>query len=311
MEEKLWVEKYRPKTVAECVLPAVAKSMFAKIVETGECQNLLLSGKPGTGKTTVARALMEEIGCDYMVINASLDRNIDVLRTEITQFASTVSFSGKKKFVILDEADYLNQNSTQPALRNFIEEYSSSCGFILTCNYPNKIMEPLRSRLFMINFEVHQSEEAKMKVDFSKRAFDILSAENVTFDKQVVMLIVNKMFPDFRKVLNELQGYSNTGAIDTGILSRVESLTSGLVKAIRDKSFNDARKWVGENSSADHTVIIRELFDRLSEIAIDRQIPLATIILAEYLYKSAFVADQEINTAACAARLIAECDSVS
>jgi DNA polymerase III delta prime subunit len=304
--EKLWTEKWRPTTVAECVFPEALAKRFEEYVADGNVPNLLLVGKPGVGKTTVALALLNQIGADSLVINASLHGNIDTLRTDIVQFASSVSLFGGRKYVILDEADYLNPNSTQPALRNFIEEYSENCGFILTCNFPNRIIEPLRSRLAVVDFSVKKSDYPIMMAAFMKRACQVLDAERIGYDKKVVAHLVAKHFPDFRKVLNELQSHSYSGAIDPGILS-VRSDISPLVRHLRDRNFTEVRKWVGENSDMDATSLMRELYDRSIEEMEPGDLAILTILIGKYQYQAAFVADQEINLVAFLAEVMRDC----
>ena len=221
-EEFLWVEKYRPHKVADTILPPSLQATFQQFVDDGSIPNLLLSGRAGVGKTTIARAMLDQLGCDYIVINGSMHGNIDTLRTDILNFASTVSFTGGRKYVILDEADYLNPNSTQPALRNFMEEYSKNCGFILTCNFKNKLIDPLISRCSVIDFVIPKEDKPKLAVKFYKRVQDILRAENVEFNPQAVAGVIEKHFPDWRRVLNELQRYAATGKIDTGILANLQ-----------------------------------------------------------------------------------------
>ena len=216
MSEFLWVEKYRPKRISDCVLPENLKATFQEFVDKGSIPNLLLAGGPGVGKTTVARAMLEEVNADYIVINGSMNGNIDTLRVEIMQFASTVSFVGGRKYVILDEADYLNPNSTQPALRNFMEEFSNNCGFILTCNFKNRIIEPLHSRCSVVEFNIPKSVKASIGMNFFNRVKDILSQEGIEYDKRVVAEFITRHFPDWRRIINELQRYSATGSIDTG-----------------------------------------------------------------------------------------------
>jgi DNA polymerase III delta prime subunit len=308
MEEFLWVQKYRPRTVEEAILPKDLKDTFQKFVDDRNVPNLLLSGRAGVGKTTVARAMLDELGADYIIINGSMNGNIDTLRVDIQNFASTVSFSGGRKYVILDEADYLNANSTQPALRNFMEEFSKNCGFILTCNFANRIIEPLQSRCSVVNFSINTSDRPKLAAQFFKRVLTILDAENVEYEQKAVAELINTYFPDWRRVLNELQRYAATGRIDSGILRNKgsESIES-LISLLKEKRFNDVRKWVGENSDIDSSTLYRALYDILpTKIVSTSSIANAIIILAEYEYKEAFVANPEINRAAAMATLMAE-----
>ena len=308
MEEFLWVQKYRPRTVNDTILPKDLKDTFQKFVDDKNVPNLLLSGRAGVGKTTIARAMLDELGADYIIINGSMNGNIDTLRVDIQNFASTVSFMGGRKYVILDEADYLNANSTQPALRNFMEEFSKNCGFILTCNFANRIIEPLHSRCSVINFNINVSDRPKLAAQFFKRTLGILDAENVQYDQKAVAELINTYFPDWRRVLNELQRYGATGKIDAGILRNKgsESIEQLLVM-LKEKRFNDVRKWVGENSDIDSATLYRSMYDILpTKIASTSSIANAIIILAEYEYKEAFVANPEINRAAAMATLMAE-----
>jgi len=308
-EQFLWVEKYRPKTINDTILPANLKAVFQQFVEQGEIPNLILTGKAGVGKTTVARAMLEQLGCDYIVINGSLNAGIDILRNEITNFASSVSFSGGRKYVILDEADYLSAEKVQPALRNFMEEFSKNCGFILTCNFKNRIIEPLHSRCSVIDFDISNSEKAKLAKKFMVRVENILRNENIEFDTQVVAEIIMKYFPDWRRVLNELQRYSATGKIDSGILANSkEIIINELVKMIKEKDYTAVRKWVGQNSDMDHNTFFRVIYDKLLLELQPNCIPAVVVSLAEYQYKSAFVVDQEINTAAFLAELMITCN---
>lgn len=298
-EEFLWVEKYRPKTISECVLPEGLKQTFTAFIEQGNIPNLLLTGNAGVGKTTVARAMLEQIGADYIVVNGSLNGNIDTLRTDIMQFASTVSFTGSRKYVILDEADYLNPNSTQPALRNFIEEFSGNCGFILTCNFANRIIDPLHSRCSVIEFKISKEELPKMAMLFFKRVVNILTSENVEFDKAVVAELINKHIPDWRRVLNELQRYSVNGKIDSGIFVNLnEENFKVLVGYLKQKNFTEMRKWVAENADSDCVSIFRKLYDSAYDVVKPNSIPDLVLLLADYQYKDAFVADHEINLVA-------------
>lgn len=303
-DQFLWVEKYRPRTLDDCILPAGQKQIFEDMLAKGEIQNMLLCGSAGVGKTTVARALCEELATDYMIINGSEESGIDVLRTKIRQFASTVSFSGKTKVVILDEADYLNPNSTQPALRNFIEEFSANCRFIFTCNFKNRIISPLHSRCTVIEFKLQKEDKPKIAAKFFKRVSEILSIENVNFDSKVIAKVIEKYFPDYRRTLNELQRYSSSGKIDEGILVNVGDLViNDLVSALKEKDWKRMRTWVSNNIDSEPVTIMRKLYDTLTDSVV--QVPQLVIILADYQYKSAFVADQEINLVACLTEIMA------
>lgn len=300
MNDILWVEKYRPQTILDCILPNELKSTFQQFVENEEIPNLLLTGTAGVGKTTVAKAMLEEIGCTYMMINGSEESGIDTLRTKIKNFASTVSMDGKRKYVILDEADYLNPQSTQPALRGFIEEFSRNCGFILTCNFRNRIIEPLHSRCSTVEFRIPNEQKPKLAMNFMKRVQDILEKENVTYNQKVVADVIGKFFPDWRRCLNELQRYSATGSIDAGILVNLSDTSiKELVSFIKDKDFKSCREWVVHNLDNDPHRIYRRIYDNLSGNVSDSSIPHCVLILGDYSYKSAFVADQEINLLAC------------
>jgi DNA polymerase III delta prime subunit len=298
-DDFLWVEKYRPHKIEDCILPESLKTTFSEFVKQGNIPNLLLTGSQGTGKTTVARAMCEELGLDYIEINGSMNGGIDTLRTEIKNFASTISFTGTRKMVILDEADYLNAQSTQPALRNFMEEFSKNCGFILTCNFKNRIIEPLHSRCSIIEFKIPSSQKPKLASQFHKRACGILEQEGIEFDKAVVAEVVTKHFPDWRRVLNELQRYSVTGKIDSGILSNLgEENFKSLIDLLKNKRFNDMRKWVAENLDTEPTAFFRKFYDLSSTYMKPNSIPQLILLLGRYQYQSAFVADQEINTVA-------------
>lgn len=300
----LWVEEYRPKTIDDCVLPSELKDFFKGIVAKGDIQNMLLTGSAGTGKTTVARALCEELNCDYIVINGSEESGIDVLRTKIKSFASTVSFTGNTKVVILDEADYLNPNSTQPALRGFIEEFSNNCRFIFTCNYKNRIIPALHSRCTVVDFKIPKDEKRKIAVSFFKRIQTILEKENIKFDAKVVATVVEKYFPDFRRTLNELQRYSTSGSIDEGILVNVgEENMNELVSALKEKDWKRMRAWAVNNLDNDPVSLFRKIYDTL--IPLTNQVPQLVLTIADYQYKSAFVADQEINLVACLTEIMA------
>ena len=300
MNDILWVEKYRPQNIKDCILPNELKSTFQQFVENEEIPNLLLTGTAGVGKTTVAKAMLEEIGCTYMMINGSEESGIDTLRTKIKNFASTVSMDGKRKYVILDEADYLNPQSTQPALRGFIEEFSKNCGFILTCNFRNRIIEPLHSRCSTVEFRIPNEQKPKLAMNFMKRVQDILEKENVSYNEKVVADVIGKFFPDWRRCLNELQRYSATGSIDAGILVNLSDTSiKELVSFVKDKDFKSCRQWVVHNLDNDPHRIYRRIYDSLSGNVPDSAIPHCVLILGDYSYKSAFVADQEINLLAC------------
>ena len=304
----LWVEKYRPQKIDDCVLPEALKKTFKEYIIKGELPNFLLCGTAGTGKTTVAKALCNEIGAEYMFINGSEESGIDVLRTKIKSFASSVSLTDAKKVVILDEADYLNPNSTQPALRAFIEEFSNNCRFILTCNFKNRIIEPLHSRCAVIEFKIDNTEKKNMLEGFFKRTRQILQQENIEFDPKVVAEMLTKYFPDFRRILNELQRYSVSGKIDTGILVNVsEESYKSLIKFMKEKDFTEVRKWVGKNSDTDSVSLFRQLYDSACTIMEPISVPQLILILAEYQYKAAFVADHELNTMAAMTEIMANC----
>ena len=308
---ELWVEKYRPSQIKDCVLPEELKKTFQEFVKKNYIPNLLLTGSPGVGKTTVARAMLQECNFDYIMINGSMNGNIDTLRTDIRNFASTVSLTGNRKYVILDEADYLNPQSTQPALRNFMEEYSKNCGFILTCNFRNRIIQPLHSRCSVIEFNVKGAEKADCARNFMSRVCNILDNENITYEKKVVASLITKHFPDWRRVINELQRYSASGHIDTGILVNIgDDNFNNLIKYLKEKNFKEMRKWVGQNTDIEPTVIYRKIYDYSNEKMKPNSIPQLVIHLAEYSYKSAFVADQEVNLVACLTEVMADCEWV-
>lgn len=304
----LWVEKYRPSRVEDCILPDNIKTTFQEYVNRKEIPNLLLSGTAGVGKTTIAKALCNEVGCDYIIINGSDESGIDVLRNKIKNYASSMSLTGGRKVIIIDEADYLNPNSTQPALRGAIEEFSSNCSFIFTCNFKNRIIDPIHSRCSVIDFKINGSKP-KMAAQFFKRVEWILTEENIKYDKEVVAAIITKYFPDNRRILNELQRYSVSGCIDKGILSSVTDVQMGeLTKSLRDKNFSVCRKWVTNNLDNDPTRLYRKLYDTLSESLTSNSVPQLVIHLARYQYQAAFVADHEINLMACLTEIMADCE---
>ena len=304
MGEFLWVEKYRPQTISECILPDGLKKTFQEYVDAGEISNMLLCGTAGTGKTTVARALCNELGCDYIVINGSDESGIDVLRTKIRDFASTVSFESKAKVVILDEADYLNPNSTQPALRAFIEEFSGNCRFIFTCNFKNRIIEPLHSRTSVIDFKIDKKDRPEMAQKFMGRMQYILTQEGIPYEQNVLAELLMKHFPDYRRVINELQRYSKSGSIDSGILSNIAEInTKELIDSLKDKDWKKMRQWVVNNVDNDPQGVYRKVYDALIDKV--KQVPHLVLLIADYQYKSAFVADQEINLTACLTDIMA------
>ena len=300
MEKYLWVEEYRPKTVEQCILPKELKNTFSKFVKQGSVPNLILTGTAGVGKTTIAKAMLDEIGSTYMMINGSDESGIDVLRTKIKNFASTVSLEGGRKYLIIDEADYLNPQSTQPALRGIIEEFSENCGFILTCNYIMRLIEPLRSRCPPVEFSIPNSQKQELAAEFCDRTIMILKEQNIEYDKRVVAEVVLKYFPDWRRVLNELQRYSVSGTIDAGILVNIsETNIKNLMGEMKKKEFTNVRKWVVDNLDNDTSRLFRKLYDNLYNYVDGGSIPHVVVILAEYQYKAAFVSDQEINLMAC------------
>jgi DNA polymerase III delta prime subunit len=302
--EYLWVEKWRPKKIEDCILPDKQKKVFKEMIDRGDLQNMLLCGSAGVGKTTVAKALCDEMGLDSLFINASLENGIDVLRTKISQFASTVSFTGKTKVVILDEADYTNPQSFQPALRGFIEEFSQNCRFIFTCNFKNRIIPPLHSRCSVIEFKIDKTEKPKVAAAFFRRIVEILAQENVEADQKVVAKIIEKHFPDYRRILNELQKYSSSGKIDEGILVNLGEVNMNeLVESLRSKDFKKMRNWVVNNLDNDPATLFRKIYDTLLD-QVD-QVPQLVLLLADYQYKAAFVADPEINLVACLTEIMA------
>lgn len=308
-EEFLWVEKYRPRVLKDTILPSEFKQTFQEFINKGNIPNLILSGGPGVGKTTVAKAVLEELECDYIVINGSMNGNIDTLRNEIMQFASSVSFAGGRKYVILDEADYLNPNSTQPALRNFMEEFSSNCGFILTCNFKNRIIQPLQSRCSVIDFTIKNADRPALAGQFFTRICNILEIESVKFDKKVVAAFIQKHFPDWRRVINELQRYSASGSIDSGILASIEEVTiKELISHMKNKNFTNVRKWVAQNIDNDVSSIFRKFYDQSNELFTPASVPQLVLTIADYQYKAAFVVDQEINLSACLAEIMVNCE---
>jgi len=306
MEEFLWVEKYRPTEVESCVLPKELKKTLLEFVSAGELPNVTLSGGPGVGKTTAAKAMLEQMGLTYMMINGSEESGIDILRTKIKNFASTVSLHGGRKYLILDEADYLNPQSTQPALRGFIEEFHKNCGFILTCNYKNRLIPPLHSRCSVVDFTVPKSEKKELAEQFFRRVMNVLVVEDIKFEPKAVAEVINKFFPDWRRVLNELQRYSVSGRIDAGILVDISEVNiKELMQSMKQKEFTNVRKWIVNNIDNDPTRLFRRLYDNLYDYMDGSSIPHVVVILGEYQYKAAFVADQEINMLACLTEIMA------
>lgn len=304
--EFLWVEKYRPRKVADTVLPTKLKSVFQKIIDTGELPNMLFSGTAGLGKTTVAKAMCNELGLDYILINGSEEGNIDTLRGKIKQFASSVSLQGGYKVVILDEADYLNPQSTQPALRGFIEEFSNNCRFILTCNFKNRIIEPLHSRCGVYEFNTSKKDMAALAAQFMKRVQMILEDEGCSYDQNAVAELIMKHAPDWRRVLNELQRYSVTGMIDAGVMTgNVDTTYDDLFKHLKEKNFKNMRQWVANNIDTDASAIFRAMYERMGTKVQGQSIPQLVLILADYQYKNAFVADHELNVVACMTEVMA------
>jgi DNA polymerase III delta prime subunit len=308
-EQFLWVEKYRPQKIDDCILPESLKKTFKDYVAQGELPHFLLCGTAGVGKTTIAKALCNEIGAEYVILNGSdTGGHIDTLRTTIKGFATSVSLTDAKKVIILDEADYLQANSTQPALRNYMEEFSANCRFIFTANYKNRIIEPIHSRCAVIEFKIDSKEKQEIAAAFFKRATAILKQEGIEFDPKVVAELITKHFPDYRRILNEMQRYSVSGKIDSGILVNMsEESFKGLIKLMKDKDFTEVRKWVAKNSDADTTALFRELYDNASVNMDVNSIPPMVLILADYQYKAAFVADHELNIMAALTEIMAQC----
>tara|TARA_Y100000816_G_scaffold229862_1_gene175023 strand:+ start:261 stop:1202 length:942 start_codon:yes stop_codon:yes gene_type:complete len=304
-EKILWVEKYRPTTVDECILPKKLKQTFKQFIKDKTIPNMILSGRSGVGKTTVAKAIVNEIGATSMMINGSEESGIDVLRTKIKNFASTTALEGGRKYLILDESEYLNAQSTQPALRGFMEEFHKNCGFILTCNYKNKLIEPLHSRCSGVDFKITNKEKPQLATAFFKRVINILEQESVKYDEKVVAELINKYFPDWRRTLNELQKYSASGQIDSGILVNLSEVTiNELMDALKNNEFTTTRKWIVNNLDNDPNRLFRVIYDSLYDNLDESTIPHAVIIIANYSYKSAFVGDQEINMLACMTELM-------
>ena len=311
MDHLLWTEKYRPKTIEECILPERLKTPFQEYVNQKNIPNLLLSGGAGVGKTTVAKAMCNEIGCDYIVINGSDESGIDVFRTKIKNYASSMSLSGGRKVIIIDEADYLNPNSTQPALRNAIEEFAGNCSFIFTCNFKNRIIEPLHSRCAVIDFGLKNGEKAKMAGSFFKRIQSVLQSEKVDYDDAVIAELVKKHFPDFRRVLTELQSYAASGKIDEGIFVNIKQESiDALFKFLKTKNFTEMRKWVANNSDQDMNEMFRRIYDAASKKVEFRTQAGFIVTLADYMYKANFVADQEINMVAFLTEVMIESEFV-
>lgn len=307
LEDVLWVERYRPNKVKDIILPEDLKADFQSFVDKAMVPNLILVGSPGCGKTTAAKAMLEELGCDYIVINGSMNGNIDTLRNDIKNFASSVSLTGGRKYVILDEADYLNANSTQPALRNFMEEFSKNCGFILTGNYENRIIDALKSRCDVIKFHIKKKDLSVLAKDFMKRVINILEVEGIDYDKKVVAEVIKKHFPDWRRVLNVLQRYSASGKIDSGILVNLQEVSlKNLMEFLKDKNFTEMRKWVAENTDSDADVIYRKIYDQVSQYVTKETIPAVVLVIGKYQYQHAFSADSEINLVCCLTEIMLE-----
>ena len=310
-DEFLWVEKYRPRKIEECILPDNIKKTFLDFLDKGEVPNLLLAGPAGCGKTTVAKALCNELGVDYYVINGSDEgRFLDTVRNNAKNFASTVSLqgSGKPKIIIIDEADNTTSD-VQLLLRAFTEEFSGNCRFIFTCNYKNKILEPLHSRCAVIEFSIGGKQKPVIAAQFFKRIQTILDQESIEFDNKVLVELINKHFPDWRRVLNEIQRYSSGGAIDAGILATFSDVkVNNLIQNLKQKNFPEVRKWVVDNMDNDSGVLLRRIYDALYTSLANSSIPAAVLIIAKYQYQIAFVADQEINLLACLTEIMVECE---
>ncbi len=311
MSDFIWVEKYRPKTIEDCILPDNIKKTFKEFLNRGEIPNMLLAGPPGIGKTTVAKALCNELGVDFYVINGSDEgRFLDTVRNNAKNFASTVSLTSeaKHKVIIIDEADNTG-NDVQLLLRAFIEEFAGNCRFIFTCNYKNKILEPLHSRCAVVDFSIRGKEKQQIAASFFQRLNFILEQERVETDKKVLVELINKHFPDWRRVLNECQRYSVSGKIDSGILAAFSDVAvNDLIKNLKTKNFSEVRKWVNNNMDNDTSVLFRRIYDSLYECLVPTTIPAAVLVIAKYQYQMAFVADQEINMLACLTEIMVECE---
>ena len=305
----LYVEKYRPRTIEDCILPSSLDATFKDMISKKESQNLLFFGTAGVGKTTVAKAIANQIGADWIMINCSEDGNIDTLRNKIRQFASTISLTDSKKIVILDEFDYSNASSIQPALRGAIEEFANNCRFILTCNFKSRIIEPIHSRCTGIDFTIPKSEKPGIAKKILERCRFILDNENIKYDKNILSQLVLKHFPDFRRIINELQRYSVSGSIDEGILKNLSELElKQVMVCLKNKDFSGVRKWVALNSDSSPTEVFRKVYDALYDVLAPNSIPQAVLTIGEYQYKSAFVADQEINQMAFFVELMMYCE---
>ena len=309
-DDFLWVEKYRPHKISDCVLPSDLSEPFSEFVEQGKVPNLILTGGPGTGKTTAARALCDETKTDYLMVNGSDEgRNIDTVRTTLNQFCSSISMTGNRKAIIMDEADYMNPDSVQPALRGFIEKFGNNVSFLFTCNYPSRIIDPIHSRCSVLDFSIPINEKQKIGGQYLERCSSILTENSIDFDKKVIAELIMKYFPDFRRVLNELQRYSSSGKIDAGILTSLQELNIGeLVSYLKNKKFSEMRKWANVNMDTDIARVFRKMYDALSNHLKPQSVPQAVLIIADYQYKSAFVADQEINLVACLTEIMVECE---
>ena len=310
-DEFLWVERYRPKTVADCILPDRIKKVFQEYVDIENIPNLMLTGSAGVGKTTVAKAMCEQLGLNHLFINSSEERGIDMLRTKIKGYASTISLTGGRKVIILDEADYLTPEA-QAGLRGAIEEFSNNCSFIFTCNFKSRLIDALHSRCSVIDFSLKNDEKPRMAAQLFTRLSVILNKEGVEYDKQVLIKIVEKHFPDYRRTLNELQRYSASGSIDAGTLSQVSDVRkiSELVGFLKEGNFGEMRKWVVANSDIEPARIYRRIYDSMYDFFKPQSIPQAVVIISKYQYQSAFVADQEINLVACLTEMMVDCEYV-
>ena len=312
MNNTLWVEKYRPTKIEDCILPDEIKTMFQSIVDSGEIPNLLLTGSPGIGKTTVAKALCNQLDCDWLMINGSDEgRMIDTLRTTVVNYASTVSLSGGKKVIVIDEADYMNKDSVQPALRGVIEEFSKNCRFIFTCNFKNRIIPALHSRCSVVDFRISKDDKPALGMEMLTNVKRILNKEGVEYEESVLVQLVLKYFPDFRRVINELQKYSLNGIIDEDILKQSSDENfNELFVALKEKNFSGMRKWVAQNIDNDHVRLYRQIYDTLNDRFEKKSIPQAVLTIADYSYKSAFVADQEVNMVACLTEIMMDCEFI-